>query len=90
MNYVNRNIRDDSVVLNNPGKFYNGLFSNIMKNYPKGSIKQISKWYRMIIIYKFFKIVLYILYKIILNRDECKHIIIIHIQKWIVIFVLIL
>ena len=43
LNYVNRNIRDDSVVLNNPGKFYNGLFSNIMKNYPKGSIKQISK-----------------------------------------------
>ena len=31
LDYVNRNIRDDNAVLNNPGKFYNGLFNNIMK-----------------------------------------------------------
>ena len=31
LDYVNKNIRDDNAVLNNPGKFYNGLFSNIMK-----------------------------------------------------------
>ena len=37
LDYVNKNIRDDNAVLNNPGKFYNGLFSNIMK---KVTIKQ--------------------------------------------------
>ena len=43
LNYVNRNIRDDSAVLNNPGKFYNGLFSDIMKRYTKANIKPIQK-----------------------------------------------
>ena len=37
LDYVNRNIRDDNAVLNNPGQFYNGLFNNIMK---KVTIKQ--------------------------------------------------
>ena len=31
LDYVNRNIKDDNAVLNNPGQFYNGLFNNIMK-----------------------------------------------------------
>ena len=31
LDYVNKNIRDDNAVLNNPGQFYNGLFNNIMK-----------------------------------------------------------
>ena len=31
LDYVNKNIRDDNAVLNNPGKFYSGLFNNIMK-----------------------------------------------------------
>ena len=43
MNYINRNIRDDSAVLNNPGKFYNGLFNDIMKKYSKINIKQFQK-----------------------------------------------
>ena len=32
LDYVSRNIRDDNAVLNNPGQFYNGLFSTIIKN----------------------------------------------------------
>ena len=40
LEYVNKNIRDDNAVLNNPGQFYNGLFNNIMK---KVSIKKIIK-----------------------------------------------
>jgi hypothetical protein len=43
MNYINRNIRDDSAVLNNPGKFYGGLFNDIMKKYTKANIKQFPK-----------------------------------------------
>ena len=44
LNYINRNIRDDSAVLNNPGKFYNGLFNDIMKKYTKvNNIKQFQK-----------------------------------------------
>ena len=43
MNYINRNIRDDSAVLNNPEKFYNGLFNDIMKKYNKVNIKQFQK-----------------------------------------------
>ena len=31
LDYVNKNIRDDNAVLNNPGKFYNGFFNTIMK-----------------------------------------------------------
>ena len=37
LDYVNRNIKDDNAVLNNPGQFYNGLFNDIMK---KVSIKK--------------------------------------------------
>ena len=37
LDYVNKNIKDDKAVLNNPLKFYNGLFNNIMK---KVTIKQ--------------------------------------------------
>ena len=33
LNYVNKNIKDDNTVLHEPGKFYSGLFNNIMKNY---------------------------------------------------------
>jgi hypothetical protein len=40
LDYVNKNIRDDNAVLNNPGQFYNGLFSNIMKN---ATVKKIMK-----------------------------------------------
>ena len=40
LDYVNKNIRDDNAVLNNPGQFYNGLFNNIMK---KVTIKKIKK-----------------------------------------------
>jgi hypothetical protein len=43
LNYVNRNIRDDSAALNNPGKFYNGLFNDMMKKYSKANIKPIQK-----------------------------------------------
>ena len=32
LDYVSRNIRDDNAVLNNPGQFYNGFFSTIIKN----------------------------------------------------------
>ena len=32
LDYVNRNIKDDNAVLNNPGRFFNGLFNGIMKN----------------------------------------------------------
>ena len=31
LDYVNRNIKDDNAVLNNPGRFFNGLFNGIMK-----------------------------------------------------------
>ena len=41
LNYININIRDDSAVLNNPGKFYGGLFNDIMRQYNK----QFQKWY---------------------------------------------
>ena len=43
LNYINRNIRDDSAVLNNPGKFYNGLFNDIMRQYTKVNNKQFPK-----------------------------------------------
>ena len=40
LDYVNRNIRDDNAVLNNPGQFYNGFFIDIMKRVNEGKIKQ--------------------------------------------------
>ena len=40
---VTRNIRDDSAVLNDPGKFYNGLFNGLMKRYTKANFKQFPK-----------------------------------------------
>jgi hypothetical protein len=43
LDYVNRNIKDDNAVLNNPGKFYNGLFGAIMKKVNKGKMKQIKE-----------------------------------------------
>ena len=43
LNYINRNIRDDSTALKNPGKFYNGLFNDMMKNYTKANIKPSKK-----------------------------------------------
>ena len=43
LDYVNRNIKDDNAVLNNPGKFYNGLFGAIMKKVNKGKMKQINE-----------------------------------------------
>ena len=43
LDYVNRNIKDDNAVLNNPGKFYNGLFGAIMKKVNKGKMKQIDQ-----------------------------------------------
>ena len=43
LNYINKNIRDDSDVLNNPGKFYGGLFNNIMRRYTKVNIKPFPK-----------------------------------------------
>ena len=43
LDYVNRNIKDDNTVLNNPGKFYNGLFGAIMKKVNKGKMKQINE-----------------------------------------------
>ena len=43
LDYVNRNIKDDNAVLNNPGEFYNGLFGAIMKKVNKGKMKQIEE-----------------------------------------------
>ena len=43
LNYINKNIRDDSDVLNNPGKFYGGLFNDIMRKYTKVNIKPFPK-----------------------------------------------
>ena len=43
LDYVNRNIRDDNAVLNNPGQFYNGFFIDIMKRVNEGKIKQKSE-----------------------------------------------
>ena len=43
LNYINQNIRDDSAVLNNPGKFYNGLFNDMMKKYSRVNIKPFQK-----------------------------------------------
>ena len=40
LDYVNRNIKDDKAVLNNPDKFYNGLFGAIMKKVNQSKIKQ--------------------------------------------------
>ena len=40
LDYVNRNIKDDKDVLNNPDKFYNGLFGAIMKKVNQGKMKQ--------------------------------------------------
>ena len=40
LDYVNRNIKDDKAVLNNPDKFYNGLFGAIMKKVNQGKMKQ--------------------------------------------------
>ena len=43
LNYINQKIRDDSAVLNNPGKFYNGLFNDMMKKYSRVNIKPFQK-----------------------------------------------
>ena len=43
LNYINQNIQDDNDVLNNPGKFYGGLFNDMMKKYSKVNIKQFKK-----------------------------------------------
>ena len=43
LDYVIKNIRDDSNVLNNPRKFYNGFFSTIMKNVNIEKIKQCNE-----------------------------------------------
>ena len=43
LNYINQNIKDDSDVLHNPGKFYGGLFNDIMKKYSKVNIKPFPK-----------------------------------------------
>ena len=43
LNFVKKNIRDDSTVLNNPGQFYNKLFNDIMRNYSKVNIKKFQK-----------------------------------------------
>ena len=40
LDYVNRNIKDDKAVLNNPDKFYNGLFGAIMKKVNQSKMKQ--------------------------------------------------
>ena len=40
LDYVNRNIRDDNAVLNNPRQFYNGFFIDIMKRVNEGKIKK--------------------------------------------------
>ena len=45
LNQITRNIRYDSIVLNDPGKFYNGLFNGLMKKYTKANFKQFQKWY---------------------------------------------
>ena len=38
LNYINKNIKDDSVVLHDPRKFYNGLFNTIVSKYSKANI----------------------------------------------------
>lgn len=43
LNYINQNIQDDNDVLNNPGKFYGGLFNDMMKKYSRVNIKQFKK-----------------------------------------------
>ena len=40
LDYVKRNIKDDKDVLNNPDKFYNGLFGAIMKKVNQGKMKK--------------------------------------------------
>jgi hypothetical protein len=40
LDYVNRNIKDDNIVLNNPDKFYNGLFGAIMKKVNQSKMKK--------------------------------------------------
>jgi len=40
LDYVNRNIKDDKAVLNNPDKFYNGLFGAIMRKVNKTKMIQ--------------------------------------------------
>ena len=40
LDYVNRNIKDDKDVLNNPDKFYNGLFGAIMKKVNQNKMKK--------------------------------------------------
>ena len=40
LDFVNRNIKDDNAVLNNPRQFYNGFFNHIMKRVNEGKIKQ--------------------------------------------------
>ena len=40
LDYVNRNIKDDKAVLNNPDKFYNGLFGAIMKKVNQSKMKK--------------------------------------------------
>ena len=43
LNYINKNIKDDSVVLHDPEKFYSGLFNNIMEKYSKANINIFQK-----------------------------------------------
>ena len=43
LNYINKNIKDDSVVLHDPEKFYSGLFNNIMEKYTKANINIFQK-----------------------------------------------
>ena len=43
LNYINQNIQDDNDVLNNPGKFYGGLFNDMIKKYSRVNIKPFKK-----------------------------------------------
>jgi hypothetical protein len=40
LDYVNRNIRDDNAVLNNPGQFYNGFFHDIIQRVNEEKMKK--------------------------------------------------
>ena len=43
LSYINKNIKDDSVVLHEPEKFYSGLFNDMMKNYSKANVNIFQK-----------------------------------------------
>ena len=43
LNKINKNIRDDSAVLNNPDQFYNGLFHGLIRKYTKANYKPFQK-----------------------------------------------